>query len=127
MSTTRRAIAQEVMDRLMAAERSTDQALIDTAELAATLLKARLKINAAAEVGQEAFDSIASTFAAHVEGRRSIVTAHKALAEVKVRMGLAAVALGGGMDKQVPESPPQTAYLDTPVEPHLRVVRAQAA
>ena len=110
MSTTRRAIAQEVLDRLVSAERSTDQAIIDTAELAATLLRARMKIEAAAEVGQDAFDSVASSFAAHVESRRSIVAAHKALAEVKVKMGLAAVALGGAGNKDV-EAPPVQARL----------------
>ncbi|WCT72538.1 hypothetical protein PQ455_12940 [Sphingomonas naphthae] len=121
MSVTRRVIAQEVMDRLVSAERSTDQALIDTAELAATLLKARLKIEAAAEVGQDAFERIAATFAAHVEGRRSIVAAHQALAEVKVKMGLATVALGGGGDKEVPPQP-EAVY----AEPHLSLVRQAA-
>ena len=53
---SRRAIAQNILDRLVAAERTNDLAIVDTAELAATLLKARLELEAAVGLGHEVFE-----------------------------------------------------------------------
>jgi hypothetical protein len=101
----RAAVAQNVADHLFAAERQADLALVATAKLVASMLEGRLAIDAAAEVGQDAFEAVAATFADQSASRKQLVTAHKALLQTKRQVGLEAVALGGSGDKQVPTKP----------------------
>jgi hypothetical protein len=96
------AIAQDVVKHLADAERSNDLALVSTARLVASMLEARLELNVAAMVGQDAFEAVASTFERQSASRRQLVEAHNALADAKKFVGLAEVAIGGGGDKQVP-------------------------
>jgi hypothetical protein len=99
MLTTRRQAAQDVADRLIAAENAIDLALQRTAELTGCMPVARVKANFAAQVGQDALERAANTVAVLVQARREIVETHKVLAETQVRVGLKAYAMGGGMDK----------------------------
>lgn len=93
------ALAQEVQDRLVAAERLTDQSIVASAELIVALLKGGQEVNAAAVVGQPAYDQIAAALAASSETRRRLVAAHAELVNVKRWAGLEAIALGGGGNK----------------------------
>jgi len=99
MLNVRRQAAQEVADRLIAAENAIDLALQRTAELAGYMPQARHKANLAAEVGQEALERAIGTISVLVQARREIVATHKELAVTQGRVGLAAFAMGGGMDK----------------------------
>lgn len=99
----RLAIAQDVVRHLNDAERTNDLAIVATARLVAVMLEGRLQLNAAAMVGQEAFEAVASTFERQSASRRQLVEAHNALADVKKLVGLGAVAVGGAGDKQVPK------------------------
>lgn len=110
----RLAVTQDVVAHLADAERTNDLAIISTAKLAAALLEARMKINLAAEVGQDAFDAVAATFQTQAASRRQLVEAHQALNDVKDRIGLRTVAVGGAGNKE-------------PLTGGLRVVESQAA
>ena len=99
----RLSVAHEVVRHLADAERTNDLAIMATARLAIVVLEGRLKLNAAAQVGQEAFDAIASTFEQQSSSRRQLVAAHMALAETKRLVGLGAVNFGGAGDKEVPD------------------------
>jgi hypothetical protein len=96
------AIAQDIVKHLADAERTNDLAIVATARLAASMLEARLELNVAAMVGQDAFEAVASTFERQSASRRQLVEAHNALSEAKRFVGLGEVAIGGGGDKQVP-------------------------
>ena len=99
----KREVAQQVLTRLVAAERTNDLAIVDTAGLVAGLIEARLAVEAAINFGHEAIDIVASTFSAQIDSRRQFVAAHAALAEIKDAIGLREVALGGGGRKKVEE------------------------
>jgi hypothetical protein len=99
MLSIRRQAAQEVANRLIAAENAIDIALQRTAELTGCMPMARGKANFAAEIGQDALERAAGTFAVLVQARREIVETHKELAETQARVGLKAYAMGGGMNK----------------------------
>jgi len=118
MLNVRRQAAQEVADRLFAAENAIDLALQRTAELAGYMPQARSKANLAAEVGQDALERAIGTISVLVQARREIVATHKELAVTQGKVGLAAYAMGGGMDKSVAQSP-----ADAP----LAMVRRMAA
>ena len=95
----RRQAAQEVANRLFAAETAIDIALQRTAELTGCMPMARGKANFAAEVGQEALERAAGTFAVLVQARREIVETHKELAITQGKVGLKSFGMGGLMDK----------------------------
>ena len=89
------------MDRLTSAERSTDIAIAETAELAAAILRARIAINLAPGIGHEAVDAIASHLASQMEGRRHLIAAHAVLADIKARSPMRTLSFGGGANKEV--------------------------
>ncbi len=99
MLNARRQAAQEVADKLFAAELAIDIAIQRTAELTGTMPEARKNANLAAEVGQEALERAAGTFAVLVQARREIIETHKHLFETQKSIGLGAYAMGGCMDK----------------------------
>lgn len=109
MLNKRREAAQYVADRLIAAEKAIDHAIICTADLGGSLPKARVDANLAAEVGQGALEQASQTFVSLVQARRNIIETHRELAETKIEIGLREVALGGLMDK--PPSAAQTKHL----------------
>lgn len=107
--------AQQVADRLFAAEVAIDAALTAAAELNAVIPVARTRANISAVVGQCAVESAAGTLSALVNARRYIVDTHNRLKETQDQIGLRTVSFGGGTDK-----PP-------PADAQLRVVEKEAA
>jgi hypothetical protein len=117
MLNKRRQAAQYVADRLIAAEKAIDQAIICTADLSGSLPKARVDAHLAAEIGQGALEQASQTFASLVQARRNIIETHRELADTKIEIGLREVSLGGLMDKPPSAAQPQ----------HLAIVASKAA
>jgi hypothetical protein len=90
----RRSAAMNVAKRLFAAEEAIDLALARASELNGTLVSARTEAKLSATVGQDAFDSSASAFAALVRARTAIVETHNRLTEAQVQIGLRAFSFG---------------------------------
>jgi hypothetical protein len=95
----RRQAAEQVAERLFAAEQAIDAAITCAAELTAIMPSARAGANLSAIVGQDAMESAAETFAALIRARHQIVTTHQQLDETKTQIGLREMAVGGGMEK----------------------------
>jgi len=112
MLSVRRQAAQEVANKLIAAENAIDLALQRTAELAGFMPQARSQARYAAEIGQDALERAIGTISVLVQARREIVATHKELAETKDRVGLATFAMGGLMDKSAAAE----------ANPHIRIV-----
>lgn len=100
---TKRTIAQDVLDHLVSAERNNDLAIVSSAQLAAALLKSRLEMDCAINIGHDVIERVATSLVAQVESRRRFVAAHAELAEIKDAIGLRTVAVGGGGRKKVEE------------------------
>lgn len=105
MSKKRNDAAQQIADRLMAAEVALDRAVIETASLAGYLPQARIECMLAAEVGHEALEHVAATVASLIEARTRIVATHRALATARLDAGLGEVAFGGLMRKSARAAP----------------------
>jgi hypothetical protein len=95
----RRELAQEVADRLMAAEHAIDMAIARTAELTGYIPAARAEADLACEVGQEALEYAAESFSALVKARAQMIASHRELAANKDQIGLKAYAIGGLVGK----------------------------
>lgn len=80
--------------RLHAAEAAIDQAMADTAGLAAALPAARLDAALSATAGQKAFNETAASLSALVAARAHIVRTHQALAALARVLGLEILAVG---------------------------------
>lgn len=80
--------------RLHAAEAAIDQAMADTAGLAAALPAARLEAALSATAGQKAFDEAAASLSALADARSHIVRTHQALAALARVLGLEILAVG---------------------------------
>ena len=102
----------KVAESLFAAEEAIDAALARAAELNGTLSTARTEAKLSAIVGQEAFETAASAFAALARARSEIVETHKRLSEAQVQIGLRTVSFG---DLGKPAAAP-------PAARHLQVV-----
>ncbi len=87
-------IGAALSDRLHAAEAAIDQAMVDTAGLAAALPAARLEASLSAVVGQTAFDETAASLGALAEARAHMVRTHRALAALARALGLEILAVG---------------------------------
>jgi len=90
----RSTIGEALSARLHAAEAAIDQALVDTAALAAALPAARLEAALAATAGQKAFDGAAASLSALAAARSHIVDTHQTLAALARRLGLEVLAVG---------------------------------
>lgn len=95
----RREVAQEVADRLMAAEHAIDMAIARTAELTGFIPSARAEADLACEVGQEALEYAAESFSALVKARAQMIASHRELAATKDQIGLKTYGLGGLVGK----------------------------
>jgi hypothetical protein len=116
MLKARRDAAMKVAESLFAAEEAIDLALARTAEFNGTLATARREANLSAVVGQDAFDTAASVFAALARARCDIVETHRRLSETKDQIGLRTVAIG---DLGKPEGVPPVVKGDSR---HLQAV-----
>jgi len=81
-------VAKRVATKLRSAERSIDAALIEASELVGELLRARMEIGVAANVGDAAMSKLTAALSALSEARTSMVSAHSELAEVQLRVGI---------------------------------------
>lgn len=91
---TRLAVGEALAARLYAAESAIDQALIETATLAAALPTARADAWLSAVTGQRAFAGTAATISALAEARAHIVQTHNTLTALARKLGLDALAVG---------------------------------
>jgi methionine synthase II (cobalamin-independent) len=89
----------EVAKRLFEAEAALDRAVKATAELSACMTSARIDASLSAVVGQDALQCAAGSLNALVSARQQLVETHLHLDEVKTKIGLRELALGGGMAK----------------------------
>jgi hypothetical protein len=91
---TRQSIGEALAARLYAAEAAVDQALSETATLAAALPSARADAYLSAVTGQRAFDGAAASISALAEARSHLVQTHNTLAALARKMGLDTLAVG---------------------------------
>lgn len=90
----RLSVGEALAARLYAAESAIDQALIETATLAAALPAARADAWLSAVSGQGAFAGTAGAITALSEARAHIVQTHKTLTALARRLGLETLAVG---------------------------------
>lgn len=90
----RLSIGEALAARLYAAESAIDQALIETANLAAALPAARANAWLSAVTGQSAFSGTAGAISALSEARAHIVRTHNTLTALARKMGLESLAVG---------------------------------
>lgn len=102
MPRLRQEIAQELAERLFAAETAIDIALARAAELTAAMPQARTRARLPAMIGQDALDRASDAVVALVEARRQMVETHRSLDEVRQQIGLQEVDTGD----TVPKVPP---------------------
>lgn len=88
------AIGEALAARLYAAETAIDQALSETAFLAAALPSARAEAYLSAVTGQRAFDGAAASISALAEARSHLVQTHTTLAALARKLGLDTLAVG---------------------------------
>jgi hypothetical protein len=100
---SRHAVGEAIAARLYAAEAAIDQALSETAFLAAALPSARAEAYLSAVTGQRVFDGAAASISALAEARAHLVQTHTALAALARKLGLDTLAVGP-LDK--PGDPP---------------------
>lgn len=91
---SRLSVGEALAVRLYAAESAIDQALIETANLAAALPAARADAWLSAVTGQRAFAETAATLSALSDARAHIVGTHNTLTALARKLGLDALAVG---------------------------------
>ena len=91
-------VAKGVADKLIKAELSVDQAILDTSNLLGGMVAARTELKVSALLGDEAARKVSEAIAALTEARQAVVAAHRELDETRLRMGIR-TKLGGGYDK----------------------------
>ena len=91
---SRLSVGEDLAARLYAAETAIDQALIETAKLAAALPAARAEAWLSAVSGQGAFEGAAATIVALAEARARIIQTHKTLSALARKLGLEILAVG---------------------------------
>lgn len=101
---SRLSVGETLATRLYAAESAIDQALIDTATLAAALPAARANAWLSAVTGQRAFEGAAATIGALAQARAHIVRTHNILTALARKLGLDALAVGP-VDKPGDDTP----------------------
>lgn len=91
---TRQTIGETLAVRLDAAERAIDQALFETASLAALLPGARAEAFLSAVAGQKVFEGASAAIGALTDARARLVDTHNALAALARKLGLETLAMG---------------------------------
>lgn len=91
---TRQSIGEALAARLYAAEAAIDQAMTETATLAASLPAARAEARLSAVTGQRAFTGAAAAISALADARGHLVQTHNTLAALARKLGLEALDVG---------------------------------
>jgi hypothetical protein len=99
MFNQRQKSGQDVIDRLMPAEKALDEAISYWSDLASELPKARLAMGVAAEVGHEAMAAATATISLLIQARTTMLATHRELAKDRTRLDLDIVDFGGLMPK----------------------------
>jgi hypothetical protein len=102
MLNVRMKAARTVAADLQGFEKALDEALTLGSLLQATMIKSRLEAKLAAEVGQEALESVAKTLTLMVDARRQIVAAHGGLKQVAGDIGVPTVGYGDALKPPQP-------------------------
>ena len=112
---SRQTVGESLAIRLYAAEAAIDQALAETAYLAAALPSARAEAYLSAVTGQRAFDGAAASISALAQARSHLVQTHSALAALARKLGLDTLA-AGPLDKPGEQPPlPRTPGIEPAV------------
>lgn len=93
--------AEEIRARLLPTEDKIDEAIAHSAQLIATMMKARAETGVAAAVGHTAIAQVSAAQAQMIEARRAMIRAHKALVDVGGEIGV--LTVGYGDSSQCPE------------------------
>ena len=101
---SRHSVGEALAARLYAAETAIDNALVQSATLAAALPSARAEAWVSAVTGQRAFESAAGAIAALAEARAHMVSTHATLSAIARKLGLEALAVGP-LDKPADDTP----------------------
>lgn len=117
---SRQSVGEALAARLYSAESAIDQALIESATLAAALPAARADAWLSAVTGQGAFEGSAAVIGALAEARAHMVRTHTALSAVARRLGMEALAVGP-LDKPGDRPPIGGGGGDGPGVTHERV------
>ena len=91
---SRLSVGEALAARLYAAESAIDQALIETATLAAALPAARAEAWLSATTGQKAFAGAAGAVSALSDARAHMVQTHATLTALARKLGLESLAVG---------------------------------
>jgi hypothetical protein len=87
-------VAQRVANRLFATEKAVDTAMAEAASLMTSLIDARAELGLSAVVGDDVTTKVAQAIATLSEARRSVVSAHADLADLKLRVGIRTKLIG---------------------------------
>ena len=88
--------AENLAEKLFAAEQTLDEAICKMGDLIGYMPIARTTAHLSAVVGQDAISEAAETLSAMVGARAHLVATHNRLADVRDQIGLREVALGSG-------------------------------
>lgn len=103
------AAAHEIRARLLPTEDKIDEAIAHSAELIATLMKARADTGVSAAVGHTAIAQVSAAQVQMIEARRAMIRAHKALVDVGGDAGV--LEIGYGDTSECPEVTKPTGQL----------------
>lgn len=108
------AAAEEIRAHLLPTEDKIDEAIAYSAQLIATMIKARADTGVGAAIGHMAIAQVSAAQTQMVEARRALIRAHKALVETGSDVGV--LTTGYGDTSECPE------IEETRTAGHLRAV-----
>jgi len=115
MLSKRRTAMEAVAPELFAMESAIDEDILQSTRLTASLINERRNAGLSAVVGQDAIERSGATFQTLINARREVVATHEELGNLKRKVGLGAVMVGGLGDKPDVDSGEDTG-------PSIRVV-----
>jgi hypothetical protein len=93
--------AEEIRAQLLPTEDTIDQAIAHSAQLIATMIKARTDTGVGAAIGHTAIAQVSAAQVQMIEARRAMIRAHKALIDVGGDVGV--LTVGYGVSSECPE------------------------
>lgn len=99
--TTKVGAAKEIVQSLYSTEAALDAAMLEANRLMQTMLEARAEMALPATFGAEALTRVTATLGELGQARTELVSAHKELDELRLRLNLR-TSMVGVMDKPAP-------------------------
>jgi hypothetical protein len=99
MLVKRRNAMEAVAPELFAMESASDDAILQSTRLTASLINDRRNAGLSAVIGHDAIERSGTTFSTLIAARREIIATHQELGSLKRQVGLGAVMVGGLGDK----------------------------